>query len=62
MTSGLKDNLIKRLITVDATTTSACQQNFADVPLALNVNPKEIFELLLHTPSANMCLAIQLED
>lgn len=54
MTSGLKDNLIKRLITVDATTTSACQQNFTDIPLALNVNPKAIFELLLHTASTNV--------
>lgn len=57
MTSGLQSNLFKILSIAEATTTSAFQLNFADVPSALNIF-EEIFELLLHTASTNMRLAI----
>lgn len=58
MTSGLQNNLFKVLSILEITTTSAFQLNSADVPSALNVNFEEIFELLLHTAGANICLSI----
>lgn len=58
MTSGLQNNLFKVLNILEVTTISAFQLNSANVPFALNVNFEEVFELLLHTASANMCLTI----
>lgn len=61
MTSRLQKSLFKILSIVDVTTASAFQFHFSNVPSALNVNFEEIFELTLHTASANVqvCFTLQ---